>query len=50
MQHVKADERVLIDRVAAQQEKAHPLADNRRRRGDVRANGDRPVGQLIPGQ
>ena len=49
MQDVESDERVLIDRAAAEEEKAHLFADNRRRRGYVRANGDGPIGKLVPG-
>src|SRR5687768_1121594 len=50
MQNIESDERVLVDRAAAQQEETQTLADKRRRRCYVRANGDGPISKLIPGQ
>ena len=50
MQNVEAQQRVGVHLVPAQQQKAHVLAQQRHGRGDVAADGNRPVRQLVPGQ
>jgi len=50
VQHVEAQERVLVDGGAAEQQELHVFADERHRVGHVRADRDAPVGELVPRQ
>ena len=50
MQHVKTQECIRIHLVAAQHQEVHSVAENRHGRGDIRADGDGPKSQLVPGQ